>query len=80
MLAVRQFLHWRPDQVAATAIPILPADVQDTIREKVAESVALRWQSRHLLESAKRAVEIAIEQDEATAMAWLEEEQAAIPK
>jgi len=38
----------------------------------VAEAFGLRKQSRRLLECAKRAVEIAIEQDEATAMQWLE--------
>ena len=65
-------LHWRPDQVAETLVPILPQALQAEIQQKVAESADLRQQSRQLLESAKRAVEIAIEQDEATAIAWLE--------
>ena len=38
----------------------------------------MRQRSRRLLESAKGAVEIAIERDEATAMAWLERERADI--
>jgi restriction endonuclease S subunit len=67
-------LHWRPDQVKETAIPILPEDKQLEIQQKVAESFNLRKQSKHLLECAKRAVEIAIEQDEQTAMQWLEEQ------
>ncbi len=33
--------------------------------------VQLKKQSEHLLEVAKRAVEIAIEQDEAAAIAWI---------
>ncbi len=69
-------LHWRPDQVKETIIPILPQAKQTQIRQKVIESFALRKQSKHLLECAKRAVEIAIEQDEQSAMRWLEKEAA----
>ena len=65
-------LHWRPDQVKATAIPILPQSKQTEIQQKVTESFELRKRSKHLLECAKRAVEIAIEQDEQTAIDWLE--------
>ena len=65
-------LHWRPDQVKATVIPILPEEKQIQIQQKVIESFNLRKQSRHLLECAKRAVEIAIEQDEQTAIELLE--------
>ncbi len=67
-------LHWRPDQVKETAIPILSEDKQTQIQKKVIESFNLRKQSKHLLECAKRAVEIAIEQDEQTAIGWLENE------
>lgn len=55
-----------------TVIPILAEDKQIEIRQRVAEAFALRRQSKYLLESAKRAVELAIEQDEQTAMDWLE--------
>ena len=65
-------MHWRPDQVSETLIPILPKDKQAEIRRKVAESASLRRQSRALLERAKQAVEIAIEDGEAAAMEWLE--------
>lgn len=65
-------LHWRPDQVKATIIPILPKEKQIQIRNKINASFELRKQSRHLLECAKRSVEIAIEQDEQTAIDWLE--------
>ena len=67
-------LHWRPDQVKAAVIPILPEEKQIQIQQKVVESCNLRTQSKHLLECAKRAVEIAIEEDEQTALDWLEQE------
>ena len=65
-------LHWRPDQVKATIIPILPREKQTQIRNKIAASFELRKQSKYLLDCAKRAVEIAIEQDEQTAIEYLE--------
>ena len=65
--------HWRPDQIKATVIPILPEEKQIRIQQKIIESFNLRKQSKHLLECAKRAVEIAIEQDEQTAVDWLEQ-------
>lgn len=64
-------LHWRPDQVKGTVIPILPEEKQTQIQQKVTESFNLRKQSKHLLECAKRAVEMAIEQNEKTAIKWL---------
>jgi len=67
-------LHWRPDQVKETVIPILSEEKQLEIRQKVTESFNLRKRSKHLLESAKKAVEMAIEQDEETAITWLQKE------
>ncbi len=67
-------LHWRPDQLEKTLIPILKEDKQDQIQQKITESFYLRKQSKHLLECAKKAVEMAIEKDEETAMQWLESE------
>lgn len=67
-------LHWRPEQVKSTIIPLLSEEKQTKIQQKVAESFNLRKQSKHLLECAKRAVEIAIEQDEETAINWLEKQ------
>jgi len=67
-------LHWRPDQVKNTLIPILKDHIQDEIKQKITESFNLRKQSKHLLESAKKAVEIAIEEDEDTALDWLDKE------
>ena len=64
-------LHWRPDQVAGTVIPILPEEKQTKIQQKVIESFRLRKRAKDILEHAKRAVEIAIEQDEQTAINYL---------
>ncbi len=64
-------LHWRPDQVKSTIIPLLSEEKQTNIQQKVTEFFNLRKQSKHLLECAKRAVEMAIEQDEQTAINWL---------
>ncbi|MDE0400111.1 MAG: restriction endonuclease subunit S [Candidatus Poribacteria bacterium] len=65
-------LHWRPDQVAGTVIPILSKEKQAEIEQKVIESFSLRRRAKDLLEHAKRAVEIAIEQDEQAAIDWLD--------
>ena len=67
-------LHWRPDQVKETIIPILSEEKQKQIQQKITESFELRRQSKHLLECAKKAVEIAIEQDEQSAVKYLERE------
>ncbi len=64
-------LHWRPDQVAGTVIPTLHEEKQAEIQQKVIESFNLRKHAKDLLEYAKRAVEIAIEQDEQSAIDWL---------
>ena len=53
-------------------IPVLPKEKQVELEEKVVESFNLREQAETLLEHAKRAVEIAIEQDEAAALNYLE--------
>lgn len=55
-------------------IPLLPESIQNQIQQKVTESFYLRKQSKYLLECAKKAVEIAIEQDEETAIKWLKHE------
>ncbi|MFC1676328.1 restriction endonuclease subunit S [Planctomycetota bacterium] len=62
------------DDILNLPIPLFREKVQAQIQEKITESFALRKESKHLLECAKRAVEIAIEQDEKTAMRWIEEQ------
>lgn len=47
-------------------------------RARISMSFNSRKQSKHLLECAKRAVELAIEQDEQTAIDWLENERSCL--
>ncbi|WKV12404.1 MULTISPECIES: hypothetical protein [Marivirga] len=44
------------------------------IKDEINESFKLKKQSEHLLEVAKKAVEMAIEQDENAALAWINEQ------
>ncbi len=59
------------DEFLGITLPKLLFESQVAIQQKVQESFRLRKQSKHLLECAKRAVEIAIEQDEQAAIDWL---------
>ncbi len=61
------------DDKAKIPIPVLDMDVQKEIAAKVQKSFALRKQSKQLLEYAKQAVEMSIEQGEDVAMAWLKD-------
>jgi restriction endonuclease S subunit len=63
--------HWKPSEIEKVVIPILDNEVQVQISEKVQESFALRRESARLLELAKTAVEVAIEQGEDKAMELL---------
>ncbi|MFM8333574.1 MAG: restriction endonuclease subunit S [Candidatus Methylumidiphilus sp.] len=53
-------------------VPKLDMETQTQIANLVQQSFALKAQSERLLETAKRAVEIAIETDEQTALAFIE--------
>lgn len=55
-------------------LPIPEMEVQYKIKIKIIESFNLRKQSKHLQECAKRVVEMAIVQDEQTAIEWLKRE------
>jgi type I restriction enzyme S subunit len=59
------------DEFLNIPLPKLRQEAQQEIQQKVTESFNLRKQSKHLLECAKKAVEMAIEQDEQTAIDWL---------
>ena len=59
------------DELRSMPFPKVDEKIQKTIAAKVQESFALRRQSKQLLEYAKQAVEMAIEQGEDTALAWL---------
>ena len=59
-------MHWRPDQVKQTLIPILGQRKQTLIENKLAESFSLRERSNNLLERTKNGIEMAIEANEQT--------------
>jgi len=62
------------EEFKSIILPKVAEAKQQAIQQKVTESFNLRKQSKHLLECAKKAVEMAIEQDEQTAIKWLENE------
>ncbi len=64
--------HWKPSEIENVIIPKLPMAIQEQIASKVQESFALRKESTRLLDLAKHAVEVAIEQGEDAAMKLLE--------
>ena len=59
------------DEINKLILPAIALDRQTQIKQRIIESFKLRKQSKHLLECTKRAVEIAIEQDERAAIDWL---------
>lgn len=65
--------HWKPSEIQQVIIPILDTTEQKELSKMVQESFSLRRQSEQLLDYAKQAVELAIEQGEDVAMAWLKE-------
>ena len=63
----------KDEDVLNMPIPLLEDTVKQDIVNKVNKSASLRRQSKKSLEYAKQAVEMAIEQGENTALAWLKE-------
>jgi len=53
-------------------VPLIECEAQQKIAHAVQQSFALRHKSDYLLESAKQAVEMAIEQGEGTAISWID--------
>lgn len=64
--------HWKPSEIENVIIPKLSQEIQQEITNKVKESFALRRESKRLLNLAKTAVEIAIEQGENAALRLLD--------
>lgn len=64
-------LHWRVGEIENVVVPLVDMPTQEKIATMVQESFSLKAESERLLDAAKRAVEIAIEQDESTALDWL---------
>ena len=67
-------LHWRVSEIENIVVPIIPTNKQIEIAELIEESFSLKKQSEHLLEVAKQAVEMAIEESEEVAMEWIKQE------
>lgn len=65
-----------PSDIANFWCPELDIAIQKKIDKLAQQSFTLKAKSERLLEAAKRAVEIAIEQDEAAGMAYLAREEA----
>ncbi len=59
------------DEFLNIVIPIIDINIQTKIEEKIKESFKLKEESKQLLEVAKRAVEIAIEDGEDKAMEYI---------
>jgi restriction endonuclease S subunit len=63
--------HWKVSEVKEVLIPLIDMRVQQNIAKLVQQSFEYRAKSKELLNAAKRAVEIAIEQDEQAAIDWI---------
>lgn len=70
--------HWKLSEIQQVIIPVLDVPKQKELSQMVQDSFALRRQSEQLLDCAKRAVELAIEQGEDAAMAWLKEKESPV--
>lgn len=67
--------HWKPSEIEQVVIPVFPMPQQKELSDLVQESFMLRRKSKKLLDNAVKAVEMAIETDESTALAWLKTQQ-----
>jgi len=66
-----------PSDIADFTIWSAPKSLQAEVHQAVNKGFAAKQRAAQLLESAKRAVEIAIEQNEAAAMNYLKDQEAA---
>lgn len=66
-------LHWRIGEIQNVVVPIIDYKKQQEIAKLIEESFSLKKQSEHLLEVAKRAVEIAIEESEEIAIKYIDD-------
>ena len=64
-------LHWRISEIENVIVPVIDMAIQIKIANLIQQSFTLKAESEHLLAAAKRAVEIAIETDETTALAYI---------
>lgn len=67
--------HIYPSNIRQFLVPFVAPDIEKEIVRCVQESHGAKRRAKSLLERAKRAVEVAIETDEAAGLAVLEEKQ-----
>jgi restriction endonuclease S subunit len=67
-------LHWRVGEIENVVVPIIDFNKQQEIADLIEQSFSLKKQSEHLLEVAKKAVEIAIEENEGKALEYIKNE------
>ena len=67
-------LHWRVGEIENVIVPIINFNKQREIADLIEQSFSLKKESEHLLEVAKKAVEIAIEENEKVALNYLKQE------
>ena len=65
-------LHWRVSEIEEVLIPLIDPKTQSQISSLIQESFILKAKSEKLLEVAKKAVEMAIEESEEKAIKYLE--------
>lgn len=65
-------LHWRVGEIENVVVPLVDMPTQSKIASLVRQSFTLKAESERLLEVAKHAVEVAIEQDEQAALAYIQ--------
>lgn len=63
--------HWRKDEIEKVLIPVIAIEKQQQIAKLIQQSFSLKKQSEQLLQTAKQAVEIAIEEGEEKAMEFI---------
>lgn len=63
--------HLYPNDLGTLPVPLVPTEIQERISTDFRKAIASRQESRRLLETAKRAVEIAIEDGEEAARKFL---------
>jgi type I restriction enzyme S subunit len=63
--------HITLNDVRQALIPKVDRDTQDDITARVRDAHAAKTRARHLLEAAKRGVEIAVEESEDAALEYL---------
>lgn len=67
-------LHWRIEEIENVVVPIIEMETQRKISELIEESFRLKKESENLLKTAKRAVEITIEETEEKAIEFINAE------